>query len=214
MLREHWVEFLFLALALLALSQIYALNRTVGELRSASNAASAEIGALAFRRATLEHDLRYYKAVASHSSLHPSVTLKGVDLDSVRMPIRFAHLEVPLVMYSVDPECPACIENLPFIESLHRQGPCGTGVVGVAVDGWQELEAFRQAHRVTIPVLRHASGDVWQIFPIATSPATIVVGPRGAVQGWWVGALTAAAKGEMMSRLHAVCESGVSSGMR
>lgn len=197
----RWTEWLLAAVAAVALWQLYLKREAIEGLQRELGIVSAELQQMFVHRSSLEHDLHYYKQVALQSELEPYITLEGIDLDSVRFFLRPRDLDRPLVLYSIDPACPACIANLPFLLELAAKGPCRTQVVGVAVAGWAELEQFRRRHGVVFPVLRQAWGEAWAILPIAGSPMTVVLGPKGSVKGWWAGRLTTEAQNEIRKLL-------------
>src|SRR3970040_2398480 len=103
--------------------------------------------------------------------------LRGYDLDSNQISITFRDLRRPLLLYSIDPQCVPCLDNVPFLNQIASL--CGVSVVGIGVANLHSLDQFRLTERTLFPVLRGTQGSVWELLPLAQSPVIVVMNPGG-----------------------------------
>ncbi|HLE04710.1 MAG TPA: hypothetical protein VI729_08915 [Anaerolineales bacterium] len=194
-------------LAVLVVFRAYADHRRIHLLRGELGRLSDQFDAVAARRKEAERDLLYFKRLAAHSSLDANVMLRGYDLDSNQISITFRDLRRPLLLYSIDPQCVPCLDNVPFLNQIASL--CGVSVVGIGVANLHSLDQFRLTERTLFPVLRGTQGSVWELLPLAQSPVIVVMNPGGRVGGWWVGRLSLEAEREVAKSLGTACPSGV-----
>ena len=85
--------------------------------------------------------------------------------------------------------CVPCREEMPALETLARElGPRGLTVVAVNFkESRQEVEAFRQEHKLTFPMLLDSAGQVAERYQVFALPVTILVDRRGMVVGTVLG---------------------------
>lgn len=83
------------------------------------------------------------------------------------------------VYYLLDPECAACAENLPLLDSLSRHG--GVRVLALAPYDSAEVVRYLRLHSAQVPVLVSVHGLLIDIFPRYLTPITAVV-RAGALQ--------------------------------
>jgi hypothetical protein len=157
------------------------------------------------RAQALETDRKLLRALSRTASLGSQVLLEGTDLDSNTIVVRPQGNGVPLVIYSVDPDCRPCISNIPFLNELLTQTVCPVNVVGVLARNPHLIDEARRLHSVSFPILRASSGRAWSIFPLAESPTLVGVNADGSVIDWWRGELTTNDKERIRSELRASC---------
>ena len=157
------------------------------------------------RAQALRTDRTLLRALSRTASLGSQVLLQGTDLDSNTIVVRPPGDGVPLVIYSVDPDCRPCISNIPFLNELMAQPVCPVTVVGVLARNPHLIEEARRLHSVSFPILRVSSGRAWSMFPLAESPTLVGINADGSVIDWWRGELTTNDKERIRSELRASC---------
>ena len=132
--------------------------------------------------------------------------LEGEVLDSSKFVLRLDSSRVPVLLYSIDPECPPCLATLPFIKELSQDNECPVRVIGIGINNWVGLKDLKQSHAIRFPILSQAQGEAWSLFPINASPSTTLIGPLGRVQGWWRGFLADSEKAEIKRLIRTSCQ--------
>lgn len=203
----RWTEAALATTTLLALVSLQIEHRRWRSIAMERDSGSSDMASLGSRLERSQSDLRLYSNIVANSRLSKRVTLVGQDLDSSVVNVRLDSSKVPILLYSIDPECASCLATLPFIKAVSRRSDCGVRVIGIAVNNWSELESLRKREDITFPILRQARGEAWVLFPINASPSTTLIGPLGRVQGWWRGLLNDTAKAEIDSLIAKSCRS-------
>lgn len=139
------------------------------------------------------------------ASLGSQTLLEGTDLDSNSVVLRPQRSGMPVVIYSVDPDCKPCISNIPFLNELMAERACPVNVLGVLARNPHLIDEARRLHSVGFPILRVSSGRAWSIFPLAESPTLVALDASGHVIDWWQGELTLRDKEQVRSELRASC---------
>lgn len=204
--RLRWSEIFFFAVTVLALLLLLRTHRAERSARGTSVLLLSRYDSLSRREAELERDLRHYRRIARRSTLNPSITLEGRTLKSGSWQTRLSQRTAPLLIYSIDPFCAACLGNLSFVNTVHKEGPCGTTVLGLGVNNFSGLESLARDSALAFPILREASGEAWELLPLTASPTTVVIGQRGVVHGWWIGLLSEHSRNEILALLRQKCE--------
>jgi len=101
------------------------------------------------------------------------------------------------MLFSVDPDCPACVRMLPFVDSLQRVSGCHVRSVGLFLGPRSRLAEFIEQHSLGFPVLYGASSALFTFLPLTRSPVIVVVDRRGAVAGTWEGFLDSEERAEL-----------------
>lgn len=203
----RWSEVFLAIVALASLAAVYQQHRLAKHLRAELSSAIGDREALAARTLRDESDLSLYRGVLRRSQLSSSVSIEGEDLDSKRIRVRLGSSNAPIILYSIDPDCPACLATLPFINELAIEGPCNVRVLGIGVNGWSRLDSLSRSHELRFPILRSSGGEAWELFPIAASPSTVLIMPNGRLHGWWLGAIEREERVSIKKMLSTSCAS-------
>jgi peroxiredoxin len=201
----RWTEGLFALLLIVSLAFLYIQSKTVGHLSDELSVFASEHALLKQDLIRTRDDVRRYQQVLGRSRLGSPVLLEGLTLDSVPTVIDLSASDRPILLYSIDPDCPACLSTLPFIQDLDTGRLCNVRVLGIGVNKMDTLDEFAKREHVGFPILRNSDGDAWRLFPLSASPATILIAPRGRVYGWWIGALSTAQQAEIRTLLANTC---------
>lgn len=93
------------------------------------------------------------------------------------------------VLFSVDPNCPACLSMLPFVDSLQTVSRCHLRSVGLFLGSGRALKEFLRGNHVDFPMIQGASSHLFDFLPLAESPVIVAIEPDGSVAGIWEGRL-------------------------
>jgi hypothetical protein len=203
-MRITWAEITFFGLAFGALL-VAANNKRVWSRQELHFVALVD--SLRRENARLTKDVHYLHNWSRAARPPSSLVLGGITLEQDTFQLRLHDLRNPIVLYTMDPHCQACIRTLPFVEQLARQRVCGTKVVGVLVSNehdarvaeWEDLD---------FPVLTRVSGPAWDLLPLRSSAVTIVLGRGGVLEGWWDGELSDQARNAIASAINRACARG------
>jgi hypothetical protein len=197
----RWTEFLaFLITAVL----IALAARTKRQTHSEIAALRTVQDSLRRLNVMILHDRDYLFRWARVSRPRTEIVLEGTTLDDRPMSLDFAANSAPLILYSINPDCSACFENAAYLSDIATRKPCGVAVVGVLVANGARF-ADAQRPDVHFPVLKNASGNAWDVLPLASSPTTVLLGDHGQLEGWWPGVLSPTDKASIETQLIKSC---------
>lgn len=152
-------------------------------------------------------ELSYYRSFALHARLVSGTALQGTDQKGAQRHVDLGALSRPLVLYTLDAECPYCIANLPFMNELAVSPTCGSTVLGISVGDTAIVRQASLHNSISFPVLLQSSGSAWQALPLGgVTPTTIAVGQGGRLLGWWIGTLGSSERGQIANALLSTCE--------
>ena len=88
--------------------------------------------------------------------------------------------------------CAPCRAELPELEALFRERPCGLAVLGISVDSGSDesVAGFAREHGVTYPVL-FDDGSAGAAYQVVTLPHSVLVDAEGREVGLFRGPVTA-----------------------
>lgn len=204
-MKRFWSEVVMLIVIVVLTSRLVMVGRYVSVLESTAQSTSSMVAAIAHRRSSLEQENRYLHQLMSRSRLDSTVVMAGMTLASEAVHIQLNSLERPTMFFTVDPDCPACIRTLPFVQEMFALQECRPDVIGVAVDGFAVLPQFQQDHSVEFPIIEEVSSDIRQLLPFTTSPAIVAVAPGGKLLGWWLGELSFADQQQVRDKVESSC---------
>ncbi len=111
----------------------------------------------------------------------PAFTLPVVTLKPRPIPVMYAvpgtHPR-PRLVHFWGPSCAPCLEELPIIERLFRQGSDGDAgweVVTITGDDTGDVREFLRTEQTTFPVLQDADGAAHEAWRISSIPASYVI---------------------------------------
>lgn len=142
----------------------------------------------AFR--TLQEELVLHRRAMRRSVLREDARLLiGQGLTGSERTFKVGDGKQSTILFSIDPDCPACEAMLPFVDSISQRSECPAQVIGLVIEEGHDMAGFVARHSIEYPVLREASGALWDFLPLGRSPVVAVVSRNGAVRGWWTGVL-------------------------
>ncbi len=98
----------------------------------------------------------------------------------------------PLVVNFWATWCPPCVEEMPDLQQVRDQYlSLGVEIVGIGIDSAAKIAAFRDKHRLTLPLLVAGAGgsDLYRALGNASGvlPYTVLIGADGRVRKRHVG---------------------------
>lgn len=157
------------------------------------------------RAGSAERELRYYRMLARRALLDSSVVVQG-RVNSSIVALNLAKLPNPLVMYSIDTRCAACVANFSVVSEIVSSVRCSVDFLGVVAGDDAGIDTLWPHAPKGIRIMREASGSVWEVLPLAVIPSLVVVGQPGRVLGWWSGLVSPADRAAASAALNEACE--------
>lgn len=199
-------EWLLGIVSLLSLSIAFAHYRRAERLGEARPLSEEAIQRLNTDLNAAQSSAAFYQGLASSLWLGAEAVLEGTDQYGNSHRIAAAEVSAPMLLYSIDPDCPACIQTLPAIRSFAHSQSC-VSTIGVAVDKLPQVPEFLESRDVDFPVLLEASGSLWTLLDLTTSPTVALIGPAGRLHWISRGTLSGPSAGRSLeSEIDAVCE--------
>lgn len=116
--------------------------------------------------------------LASLSRRHWRARPSLIGTDVVTGARRALSIDSADVLYVLDEACPACLQNLPLLDSLAHEG---VRVLAISHHGSREsLSTFRESRRVSYPVLVDPTGELSDFTNVYVTPVSLVLS-RGRV---------------------------------
>jgi hypothetical protein len=162
--------------------------RDLHGLRNRLSQTERERDSLAFAAMRTNRDIALFRRILAVSIVDSSLALSGVERGRGVRELRLASLKTPLILYTVDEDCPYCPLNFGLLNELARDRPCSVAVIAVDV-GRYDPESLAWSN-VEFPVLERVQGTAWgKLLTGDVTPFLMVIAPGGRVARWWYGAL-------------------------
>lgn len=89
----------------------------------------------------------------------------------------------PLLVHFWAPSCPPCVAELPQWQALYEktQASGEVAIVTVAGDDWQSVRDYLRDHRLTLPTVLDATGQVHKAWQVDVIPSSYAVSATGRV---------------------------------
>jgi hypothetical protein len=205
------LDALIAVLALASVVAFFVQRERIANYTSALRATRNQADSLRSLLQFSEQDSRHLRRMLVKTGFsRVNAELHGFDLDSRPLQLKFGGRTAPLILYSIDPNCIVCRNNIPFIKELADEAICGSEVVGVTVGGFDKVNGLRSDFNLNFPVLNQASGSAWDLFPLRAVPVTILILPRDQVPEWWIGDVSDQKKTQIRRTLRESCSTGSS----
>lgn len=119
--------------------------------------------------------------------------------------LRIAQHARALLLYTIDPSCPACQRTLPFVRQLAQAEGCDVDVIGVFTGSDGEASEFDSDDDAAFPVLFNASGSAWDVLQLQDPSVLILIGSSGRILDVRSGDLTVTERTAVRGTLGQAC---------
>lgn len=172
LLRAETVLFLaLLAVSIQTVRLSHSQGAIYGELEAARQVVASQSG-----------DLAMLRQLAYGSAMVEGTFLTGVDAEGRSHAVDLAKPHAPLLLAVVNPDCPACREELPRVATSFSQRGCDSGnALGLGIGDSRAVGEFAASTNVTFPVLLESSGSAWRTLPLDVSPMLLLLEPDGRI---------------------------------
>jgi hypothetical protein len=131
--------------------------------------------------------------------------MSGKTMDGTVVAVDLKGSAQPIILFTVDPVCAACLRAIPVLDRLLRHAPCAVRAIGVAVNNVEKIRPVLGSRSLPFEMWLEFSGGPAPFVPIAATPASIVFGNAGMIVGVWVGEHDIVVSREMRAALRDAC---------
>lgn len=203
--RYGWSNTLLIIIASVSVVLVYRSRQAELESRRALGDALTVQNSFQKRLAEAQLDLSLVSAFARNARPDSSLVIEGRHLDGSLSSISLQHLVRPTLLYSIDVRCATCLANIPFLNRLTHERPCGLDVYGVILTPLRD--GLFSAERPSFPLLGEVRGEALNALPIGIPSSAVLIGEGGSYLKSWRGVFDDVTQSDLRAVVESSCQS-------